>query len=97
MSTDAPILISESNVSDSLRDAVGIVPQDTVLFNETILFNIAYGHPDASRDAGAAEQGAGGSGDAGAAWDRNPSRPAPGHEPRRCRGGRRHRSSTARR
>ncbi|HJQ64252.1 MAG TPA: ATP-binding cassette domain-containing protein [Burkholderiales bacterium] len=34
----------------SLRDAVGIVPQDTVLFNETIFFNIAYGHPDARRE-----------------------------------------------
>ena len=34
----------------SLRDAIGIVPQDTVLFNETIYFNIAYGRPDASRE-----------------------------------------------
>ena len=34
----------------SLRDAIGIVPQDTVLFNETIYFNIAYGHPDATRE-----------------------------------------------
>jgi ATP-binding cassette subfamily B protein len=34
----------------SLRDAIGIVPQDTVLFNETILFNIAYGHPGATRE-----------------------------------------------
>jgi ATP-binding cassette subfamily B protein len=34
----------------SLRDAIGIVPQDTVLFNETVFFNIAYGHPDATRE-----------------------------------------------
>ena len=32
----------------SLRDAIGIVPQDTVLFNDTIDYNIAYGRPDAS-------------------------------------------------
>jgi ATP-binding cassette, subfamily B, heavy metal transporter len=32
----------------SLRRAIGIVPQDTVLFNETIGYNIAYGRPDAS-------------------------------------------------
>jgi ABC-type transport system involved in Fe-S cluster assembly fused permease/ATPase subunit len=34
---------------DSLRQAIGIVPQDTVLFNETIYYNIAYGQTDASR------------------------------------------------
>jgi ATP-binding cassette subfamily B protein len=33
----------------SLRAAIGIVPQDTVLFNDTIYYNIAYGRPDASR------------------------------------------------
>jgi ATP-binding cassette subfamily B protein len=32
----------------SLRAAIGIVPQDTVLFNDTIRYNIAYGHPGAS-------------------------------------------------
>jgi ATP-binding cassette subfamily B protein len=31
----------------SLRAAIGIVPQDTVLFNDTIAYNIAYGNPDA--------------------------------------------------
>jgi ABC-type transport system involved in Fe-S cluster assembly fused permease/ATPase subunit len=34
----------------SLRKAIGIVPQDTVLFNDTIYYNIAYGNPEASRD-----------------------------------------------
>ncbi|MDX1485027.1 MAG: ABC transporter ATP-binding protein/permease [Alphaproteobacteria bacterium] len=33
---------------DSLRGAIGIVPQDTVLFNDTIHYNIAYGRPGAS-------------------------------------------------
>ena len=33
---------------DSLRRHVGIVPQDTVLFNDTIAYNIRYGRPDAS-------------------------------------------------
>jgi len=32
----------------SLRAAIGIVPQDTVLFNDTILYNIHYGRPEAS-------------------------------------------------
>jgi len=34
----------------SLRAAIGIVPQDTVLFNETIYYNIAYGRLEASRE-----------------------------------------------
>lgn len=34
----------------SLRAAIGIVPQDTVLFNDSIYYNIAYGRIDASRD-----------------------------------------------
>jgi ATP-binding cassette subfamily B protein len=34
----------------SLRAAIGIVPQDTVLFNDTIYYNISYGRPDASRE-----------------------------------------------
>ena len=33
---------------DSLRAAIGVVPQDTVLFNDTILYNIRYGSPDAT-------------------------------------------------
>ncbi len=34
----------------SLRQAIGIVPQDTVLFNDTIEYNIAYGKPGAAKD-----------------------------------------------
>ena len=34
----------------SLRAAIGIVPQDTVLFNDTIYYNIQYGRPDATRE-----------------------------------------------
>ena len=34
---------------DSLRAAIAIVPQDTVLFNQSIYYNIAYGRPDATR------------------------------------------------
>jgi ABC-type transport system involved in Fe-S cluster assembly fused permease/ATPase subunit len=34
----------------SLRAAIGIVPQDTVLFNDTIFYNIAYGSPEATRE-----------------------------------------------
>ncbi len=34
----------------SLHQAIGVVPQDTVLFNDTIYYNIAYGNPDASRE-----------------------------------------------
>lgn len=46
------IRIDGQNIADvtqsSLREAVGIVPQDTVLFNDTIGYNIRYGRPDAS-------------------------------------------------
>ncbi|CAG9265437.1 ABCB family ABC transporter ATP-binding protein/permease [Paraburkholderia caribensis] len=35
---------------DSLRASIGIVPQDTVLFNDTIYYNIAYGRPSATRE-----------------------------------------------
>jgi ATP-binding cassette subfamily B protein len=38
-----------SVTQDSLRRAIGVVPQDTVLFNDTILYNIAYGRPGATR------------------------------------------------
>ncbi|RZI84899.1 MAG: ABC transporter ATP-binding protein/permease [Rubrivivax sp.] len=35
---------------DSLRRTIGIVPQDTVLFNDTVAYNIAYGRPEATRE-----------------------------------------------
>jgi ATP-binding cassette subfamily B protein len=38
-----------SVTQDSLRAAIGIVPQDTVLFHDSIYYNIAYGRPEASR------------------------------------------------
>lgn len=48
------VLIDGQDIRDvkqvSLRSAIGIVPQDTVLFNDTIAYNIAYGRPGASRD-----------------------------------------------
>ena len=48
------ILIDEQDIRDvqqtTLRAALGIVPQDTVLFNDTIYYNIAYGRPGATRD-----------------------------------------------
>ena len=34
----------------SLRAAIGVVPQDTVLFNDTIYYNICYGRPEATRE-----------------------------------------------
>ena len=34
----------------SLRAAIGVVPQDTVLFNDTIFYNIKYGRPDATEE-----------------------------------------------
>jgi ATP-binding cassette, subfamily B, heavy metal transporter len=34
---------------DSLHHMIGVVPQDTVLFNDTVYYNIAYGNPDAPR------------------------------------------------
>ncbi len=38
----------KSITQTSLRQAIGIVPQDTVLFNDTVAYNIAYGHPGCS-------------------------------------------------
>jgi ABC-type transport system involved in Fe-S cluster assembly fused permease/ATPase subunit len=47
------ILINGQDISEvtqaSLRRAIGIVPQDTVLFNDTLYYNIAYARPEASR------------------------------------------------
>jgi len=48
------IMINGMDIRDltqsSLRAAIGIVPQDTVLFNDTIYYNIQYGRPDASHE-----------------------------------------------
>ena len=48
------ILINGQDIRDvtqqSLRKAIGIVPQDTVLFNDSIYYNIAYGRPDAMEE-----------------------------------------------
>ena len=50
--TSGRILIDGQDIREvtqaSLRAAIGIVPQDTVLFNDTIFYNIAYGRPGAS-------------------------------------------------
>jgi ATP-binding cassette subfamily B protein len=50
--SNGKIKINAADIRDvkqtSLRAAIGIVPQDTVLFNDTILYNIRYGRPDAS-------------------------------------------------
>jgi ATP-binding cassette, subfamily B, heavy metal transporter len=52
--TDGRILIDGQDIrdvtQDSLRAAIGVVPQDTVLFNDTIRYNIGYGRPDASQE-----------------------------------------------
>ena len=52
--TSGRVLIDGEDIrdvtQDSLRAAIGIVPQDTVLFNDTIFYNLAYGDPRASRD-----------------------------------------------
>jgi ATP-binding cassette subfamily B protein len=39
-----------SVTQDSVRTSIAIVPQDTVLFNDTILYNIGYGRPEASEE-----------------------------------------------
>jgi ATP-binding cassette subfamily B protein len=48
------VLIDGQDIRDvgqaSLRAAIGVVPQDTVLFNDTIYYNIAYGRPNATRE-----------------------------------------------
>lgn len=52
--TDGRILINGHDLRDvtqeSLRAIIGIVPQDTVLFNDSIYYNIAYGRPEATHD-----------------------------------------------
>jgi ATP-binding cassette subfamily B protein len=53
-SSGGAILIDGQDIrdvtQDSLRASIGIVPQDTVLFNDSIYYNIAYGRPEATRD-----------------------------------------------
>ncbi|MGH8645048.1 MAG: ABCB family ABC transporter ATP-binding protein/permease [Gammaproteobacteria bacterium] len=48
------VTIDEQDIRDvrqqTLRAAIGIVPQDTVLFNDTIFYNVAYGRPSATQD-----------------------------------------------
>jgi len=52
--TSGAIKIDGQDIRDvrqkSLRHKIGMVPQDTVLFNETIAYNIRYGRPDATED-----------------------------------------------
>jgi ATP-binding cassette, subfamily B, heavy metal transporter len=51
---DGRITIAGQDIRDvtqaSLRQAIGIVPQDTVLFNDTVEYNIAYGRPGSTRE-----------------------------------------------
>ncbi len=51
--TGGALLIDGQDVrdvtQDSLHAKIGVVPQDTVLFNDSVIYNIAYGRPDASR------------------------------------------------
>lgn len=46
------VLIDNQDIAEvtqrSVRAAIGVVPQDTVLFNDTVLYNIRYGRPDAT-------------------------------------------------
>lgn len=52
--TDGQIFFNGHDIrslkSKSLRSRIGIVPQDTVLFNESIRYNIAFGRPSASQE-----------------------------------------------
>jgi ATP-binding cassette subfamily B protein len=52
--TSGRVTIDGQDIADvtqrSLRAAIGVVPQDTVLFNDTIHYNIKYGRPDASEE-----------------------------------------------
>jgi ABC-type transport system involved in Fe-S cluster assembly fused permease/ATPase subunit len=51
---DGGIYINEININkisqESLRKIIGVVPQDTVLFNDTIFYNIAYGNTGATKE-----------------------------------------------
>ncbi len=52
--TEGGIYVDDQNIAqctqDSLRQRVSMVPQDTMLFNETIRFNVQYGNPQASEE-----------------------------------------------
>jgi ABC-type transport system involved in Fe-S cluster assembly fused permease/ATPase subunit len=52
--TQGAVRIDNTDIRDltqhSLRAAIGVVPQDTVLFNDSIYYNIAYGKPGATRE-----------------------------------------------
>jgi ATP-binding cassette, subfamily B, heavy metal transporter len=52
--TSGQILVNGQDIRNvtqkSLRAAIGIVPQDSVLFNDSIYYNIAYGRPEATRE-----------------------------------------------
>lgn len=52
--SDGCISINGQNIIDvqleSLRKSIAIVPQDSVLFHDTLLYNIHYGNPEASLD-----------------------------------------------
>jgi ATP-binding cassette subfamily B protein len=60
--TSGRVLINGQDIKDvtqkSLRAAIGIVPQDAVLFNDTIYYNIAYGQPNATKEEVIAAAGA---------------------------------------
>ena len=51
---EGSIYINDTNINkisqESLRKIIGVVPQDTVLFNDTIYYNIAYGNTDATKE-----------------------------------------------
>ncbi len=52
--TDGAVRIDGQDIrtvtQDTLRSAIGIVPQDTVLFNDSVAYNIGYGRPGSSED-----------------------------------------------
>jgi ABC-type transport system involved in Fe-S cluster assembly fused permease/ATPase subunit len=51
---EGAVFVNNQNIKDisqqSLRKMIGVVPQDTVLFNDTIYYNISYGNPEASAE-----------------------------------------------
>jgi len=52
---EGELLVDGNNIKNvtqsSLHSQIGIIPQDTVLFNDTIYYNIAYGNPNADEDS----------------------------------------------